>query len=322
MAKITSPARSASRRPKPGGRRYGRSVTAAYNKRRKAALAPTVGAGDARIVSRQAWNIAWSCMADWTGEEIERQLSGVDETQAHRVRDVALGAGVNGEYARTWRSTRARRVATIWIFLAYHCNRGQLHGVERWRVSGFAIGTFQQLTRVMWGPYRGEVNPETGKVRPVSDTTITSCMNELIKGGLVLRPEQFEWTGVEPWERGRPYYSQKRQQMECWAFNQYFLTSCPFAPRSRDRVRPPERGHKTARHPFRAVVRRSRRAAVELEQQQQQREAIIDAAIPAVTPDVGATGPLLAAYLPPELAARAQAMALRGSWDADPDPPD
>ena len=191
------------------------------------------------------------------------------------------------------------------------------------------MGTFQSLTRVMWGAYRGEADPATGNVKRVSDTTVTSCVNELIDAGLLIRPKQFDWTDVADWERGRPYWNANSQQMECWAFNQYFLTECPFAPRNRTRVRPPPRGPKTERAPFRAVVPRSRaaREQAQADAAQAKRAATIAAAAPPPPPlDPEAlaafeAGAGYVASLPPAIAARAHAMAKRGDWDADPDPP-
>lgn len=180
-----------------------------------------------RIIPRPVWLVCLACMKDTTGAEIERHLQAMSDAFAIAVVDMALREHWAG-YGRTWEDWRARRLATICIFLAYLCQRSEYHGRVVWAVRGIPKGALIVATRITTLIGGVEYKKEAHA------NTLFSDFVELARGGLLLT-DQFPASKVPVWCRGKvkvdgngnPRTDKNGRPLQ-FAFNYYFLAICPW----------------------------------------------------------------------------------------------
>lgn len=208
-----------------------------YAKDRLAKLAD-IACEPCRLVKAPVWLLCIACMRDQSGREIERHLLAMREEFRIRVYDVALAQRVDLDgvvsYLRTWTDWRARRLATICIFLAYLCQRSRYHGVVVWMVRGIPKGAIAVATRLRATRLGQEV------LQQPSLRCVYTDLEELTQSGLLIRA-QFAWNKVPPWACGQPKKDAKGRITQ-WAYSYYFLTVCPFDTGLSGRITPAPRG--------------------------------------------------------------------------------
>lgn len=168
------------------------------------------------IVARRLWLMSIACMRDTTGSQIEFQLAATRDEFRIAVTDLALREHWTG-YGRTWESWRARRLATLALFLAHLSRPATYHGAPVWMVRGIPKGALMVACAM-----RTAIAGLGVKVEP-SPNTVYSDLCELVAAGIIHPPAQFAWWKVPKWARGRSQASG-----QCWAFMHYFIRVQPF----------------------------------------------------------------------------------------------
>ena len=230
---------------------FGPKSTQAFRKRMRKRLAPTSG-GNAVIIDREVRSICRRVASDYTGMEIKKQLNGCDEIFALAAHDDILGARPDGTFERTFAHPMSRRLAVTLILFAYQGRRGTFLGRDVFVVNGFSRRTIGLMATERW--CANAVHDADGNLVGPHINTVSRAIGRLRRSGLLLKeaaPHQHQYDARELVKRGLGHLCgpaktnpdgtpklDKNGDQEQWAFNHYYLTLCPLAPGTRNRIRP------------------------------------------------------------------------------------